>query len=37
MVNPLAPTKYGDGQDSVSWDPDNPEKPKGIILFGVQW
>jgi hypothetical protein len=37
MVNPLAPSKYGGGQDSVSWDPDNPEKPKGIILFGVQW
>jgi hypothetical protein len=37
LVNPLAPQKYGDGQDSISWDPDNPEKPKGIILFGVQW
>jgi hypothetical protein len=37
LVNPLAPQNYGDGQDSVSWDPDNPEKPKGIILFGVQW
>jgi hypothetical protein len=37
MVNPLAPKKYGDGQDSVTWDPDNPEKPKGIILFGFQW
>ena len=37
MINPLAPKKYGDGQESVSWDPDNPEKPKGIILFGLQW
>jgi hypothetical protein len=37
LVNPLAPQKYGDGEESVSWDPDNPEKPKGIILFGVQW
>ena len=37
LVNPLAPQKYGDGQDSISWDPDNPEKPKGIILFGIQW
>ena len=37
LVNPLAPKKYGDGHDDVSWDPDNPEKPKGIILFGLQW
>ena len=37
LVNPLAPRKYGDGHDSVTWDPDNPEKPKGIILFGLQW
>jgi len=37
LVNPLAPQQYGDGQESVSWDPDNPEKPKGIILFGIQW
>lgn len=37
MINPLAPAKYGDGHDSVTWDPDNPEKPKGIIVFGIQW
>jgi hypothetical protein len=37
LVNPLAPKKYGDGHDNVTWDPDNPEKPKGIILFGLQW
>lgn len=37
MINPLAPAKYGDGRESVSWDPDKPEKPKGIILFGIQW
>lgn len=37
MVNPLAPARYGDGSESVSWDPDKPEKPKGIILFGIQW
>jgi len=36
MINPLAPKKYGGSQD-VSWDPDNPEKPKGFILFGIQW
>ena len=37
MINPLAPAKDGDGSDNVSWDPDKPEKPKGIILLGIQW
>lgn len=37
LVNPLAPEKYGNGEDDISWDPDNPDKPKGIILFGLQW
>jgi hypothetical protein len=37
LVNPLAPKKDGSGQDNVSWDPDNREKPKGIIIFGIQW
>ena len=37
MINPLASAKYGDGNDNVSWDPDKPEKPKGIILLGIQW
>lgn len=36
LVNPLAPQKDGGGQD-ISWDPDNPEKPQGIILLGIQW
>lgn len=36
LVNPLAPQKYG-GSEDISWDPDNPEIPKGIILFGVRW
>jgi hypothetical protein len=36
LVNPLAPEKYG-GSEDISWDPDNPEKPKGIILFGIRW
>jgi hypothetical protein len=36
LVNPLAPQKYG-GSEDISWDPDNPEKPKGIILFGIRW
>jgi len=37
MLSPLAPAKDGDGHDNVSWDPDKPEKPKGIILLGIQW
>lgn len=37
LINPLAPAKYGTGHDNVSWDPDKPEKPKGIILLGIQW
>jgi hypothetical protein len=37
LVNPLAPKKDGNGHDNVTWDPDNPEKPKGIIIFGIQW
>lgn len=37
LINPFAPEKYGDGSQDVTWDPDNPEKPKGIILFGLQW
>ena len=37
LINPLAPAKDGQGSDDISWDPDNPEKPKGIILFGIQW
>jgi len=37
LINPFAPEKYGDGSEDVSWDPDNQDKPKGIILFGLQW
>ena len=36
MINPLAPASYGGNQD-ISWDPDNPEIPKGIIILGIQW
>lgn len=37
LINPLAPAKYGNGEEDVTWDPDNADKPKGIILFGLQW
>ena len=36
LVNPLAPQKYG-GSEDISWDPDTPEKPKGLIILGIQW
>jgi len=37
IISPTAPAKEGDGKENVSWDPDKPGKPKGIILFGIQW
>ena len=37
LVNPLAPKKDGSGHEDIAWDPDHPEKPKGIIIFGIQW
>jgi hypothetical protein len=37
LINPLAPAKDGDGSENISWDPDHPEKPKGIIILGIQW
>ena len=36
LINPLAPARY-DKDEDITWDPDNPEKPKGIILLGIQW
>ncbi|MGH7938261.1 MAG: hypothetical protein ACREFG_07125 [Chthoniobacterales bacterium] len=33
MLNPLAPARYGNARDHVSYDPKNPGKPKGIKLF----
>ena len=36
LVNPLAPQKYG-GSEDISWAPDNPEIPKGIIIVGSRW
>ena len=37
LINPFAKKKYGTGHAGVSWDPDHPEKPKGVILFGILW
>ncbi|HEX3816977.1 MAG TPA: hypothetical protein VHW03_01675 [Chthoniobacterales bacterium] len=33
MLNPAAPARYGNAQDHVVYDPQNPGKPKGIKLF----
>ncbi len=38
MVNPGAPRKYyGAPQDTVTWDPSNPSRITGLILFGFAW
>lgn len=37
LINPLAPAEYGDGEAFVSRNPDDPEKPKGFIFFGIEW
>ncbi len=33
LLNPKAPAQYGDGQEHVARDPDDPAKPKGIAFF----
>jgi len=33
LVNPLAPARYGNGEEHVMHDPNDPGKPKGISLF----
>jgi len=33
LINPVAPARYGNGQEHVSHDPNDPGKPKGIVLF----
>lgn len=37
MINPLAPATYGNGKKNVSWSEKEPGKPKGFILFGIEW
>jgi hypothetical protein len=41
LVSPLAPAEYGPStpgaEKTVSRDPNDPEKPKGFIVFGVAW
>jgi hypothetical protein len=33
LINPVAPVRYGNGQQHVMHDPEDPGKPKGISLF----
>ena len=33
LINPVAPARYGNGQEHVMHDPSDPGKPKGISLF----
>lgn len=37
LINPLAPASEGNGEAFVSRDPNDPGKPKGIIVFGIEW
>ncbi|MDQ3119513.1 MAG: hypothetical protein M3Q89_08125 [Verrucomicrobiota bacterium] len=38
MLNPRAPQKYrGSIEDTVTYDPYNPSRITGIILFGFRW
>ncbi|MEO8207220.1 MAG: hypothetical protein ABI615_13650 [Chthoniobacterales bacterium] len=36
MINPLAPKKYGSGDQNLSIDPFTGN-PEGFILFGIRW
>jgi hypothetical protein len=33
LINPAAPARYGNAQEHVMHDPNDPGKPKGISLF----
>jgi hypothetical protein len=37
MLNPKAPAEYGDGRENVSYSEKEPGKPKGFILFALEW
>jgi hypothetical protein len=38
LVNPLAPKSYGNGgPKTVSYSENDPGKPKGFILFGIEF
>jgi hypothetical protein len=39
LVNPAAPASLGDGKTNgtVSYSEEYPGKPKGFIVFGIDW
>ncbi|MGH8047561.1 MAG: hypothetical protein ACREKL_09965 [Chthoniobacterales bacterium] len=37
LVNPAAPKQYGDGRNNVSYSEKDPGKPKGFIVFALDW
>ena len=37
MINPFAPVRYGSGHEHASHDPQNPGKPKGIVLLSFSF
>ncbi len=38
LINPLAPKSYGNGgPKTVSYSENDPGKPKGFILFGIEF
>ncbi len=38
MINPAAPRQYyGDVEDTVTYDPNDPRRITGIILVGLRW
>ena len=38
MLNPKAPQRYyGSVEDTVTYDPNDPKRITGIILFGIRW
>jgi hypothetical protein len=38
MINPMAPRRYyGDVEDTVTYDPNDPRRITGLILLGLRW
>ena len=33
LINPLAPARYGTGEEHTSHEPKDPGKPKGMVFF----
>ena len=38
MINPAAPRRYyGEVEDTVTYDPNDPRRVTGLILVGIRW